>query len=180
MTTVHYFPNGRGRLSPKRSTKGARCGFTLVEIMVVVVIISLLAMMSIPSFQRIQRRSRSSAIASDFRTFATVFNTYAQEHGTWPADTDPGVVPEGLEGQLNSTAWARISPMGGRYNWEQDQLHAGVRYKAAIAISATSDAPMRVDADQLRDIDVVIDDGILTTGSFRTGANGDPIFIIER
>jgi prepilin-type N-terminal cleavage/methylation domain-containing protein len=180
MIIVHYFPNDRDRLSPRRSHKAARRGFTLVEIMVVVVIISLLAMMSIPSFQRIQRRSRSAAIASDFRTFATVFNAYAQEHGTWPADTDPGETPAGLEGLLNSTGWARVTPMGGRYNWEQDQLHAGVRYKAAVAISGTSDAPLVVDANQLRDIDVVIDDGNLSTGNFRTGANGDGVFIIER
>ncbi len=148
--------------------------------MVVMVIISLLAMLSIPAFQKIQRRSRSTTIASDFRTFAAVFNAYAQEHGAWPVDTDPGEVPTGLEGQLNSTAWARVTPMGGRYNWEQDQLHAGTRYKAAISISGTSDAPLVVDANQLLDIDTVIDDGNLSTGSFRTGANGDGLFIVER
>jgi prepilin-type N-terminal cleavage/methylation domain-containing protein len=158
----------------------ARRGFTLVEIMVVVVIISLLAMMSIPAFQRIQRRSRSAAIASDVRTFATVFSTYAQERGTWPEDTDPGEIPAGLDGQLNSTAWARVTPMGGRYNWEQNQLHAGVRYTAAIAISATADSPLVVDANQLRDIDSVLDDGNLNTGSFIIGANGNGVFIIER
>ena len=155
-------------------------GFTLVEIMVVMVIVSMLAMLSIPAFQKIQRRSRSTTIASDFRTFAAVFNTYAQEKGSWPVDTDPGEVPAGLEGQLNSTAWARVTPMGGRYNWEQDQLHAGVRYKAAIAISGTNDTPLVIDANQLLDIDIVIDDGNLSTGSFRTGANGDGLFIIER
>lgn len=148
--------------------------------MVVMVIISLLAMLSIPAFQKIQRRSRSTTIASDFRTFAAVFNAYAQENGAWPADTDPGEVPTGLDGQLNSTAWARVTPMGGRYNWEQDQLHAGTRYKAAIAITGTADAPLVVDANQLLDIDIVIDDGNLSTGSFRTGANGDGLFIIER
>lgn len=170
-------------ISPKIRAAGAigkSRGFTLVEIMVVMVIISLLAMLSIPAFQKIQRRSRSTTIASDFRTFAAVFNAYAQEHGSWPADTDPGEVPTGLEGQLNTTAWSRVTPMGGRYNWEQDQLHAGVRYKAAIAISGTSDAPLVVDANQLLDVDIVVDDGNLSTGNFRTGANGDGIFIIER
>lgn len=155
-------------------------GFTLVEIMVVVTLISLIAMLSVPTMQKIRRKARATAIANDFRVFATAFMTYSQENGAWPAETAAGVTPTGMEPYLRGGAWPRVTPMGGRYNWENNQLHqAGFRPRAAIAISSTGDSPVLVDADQLTAIDTAIDDGNLTTGNFRVGAGNAPLFVIE-
>lgn len=162
-----------GQFAPTR-------GFTLVEILVVVVIISLLAMLAIPGMQMVQRRARSSAVINDFRVFATAFQTHAQEHGSFPVETDVALVPAGMETTLKTDAWLRATPIGGHYNWENDQMHFGVRYKAAIAITATGDAPLPLDVNQLTVIDRAVDDGDLYNGNFRLGAGLCPLFVIEK
>lgn len=154
--------------------------FTLVEILVVVVIISLLAMLAIPAVQLVQRRAKSSAVQNDFRVFATAFETYAHETGSFPAEAAVGIVPTGMENALKSDAWLRITPIGGHYNWESNQLHGGNHYKAAIAITGTADAPLPLDVNQLTDIDKAIDDGNLYTGNFFLGAGLNPVFVIEK
>lgn len=159
---------------------GSARGFTLVEILVVVVIISLLAMLSIPALQMVQRRARSSAVINDFRVFATAFQTYAHEQGSFPAEADVATVPAGMETALKSESWLRVTPIGGHYNWENNQMHFGNRYKAAIAINATGDAPLTLDVNQFTDIDRAIDDGDLYNGNFRLGAGLVPLFVIEK
>ena len=166
--------------SPTRPWSGSARGFTLVEILVVVVIISLLAMLAIPSLQLVQRRARSSAVINDFRVFAAAFETYAHEHGSFPDEVEAGVVPAGMETMLKTDAWQRVTPIGGHYNWESNQMLFGIRYKAAIAITATSDAPLPLDVNQLTDIDKTIDDGDLYNGNFRLGAGLCPLFVIEK
>lgn len=158
----------------RHSRLGSVRGFTLVEILVVVTIISLLAMVAIPGVQVVQRRAKSSAVVNDFRVFATAFETYAHERGSFPPEADVGEIPPGMEIYLKSDAWTRVTPMGGRYNWEKDQLHGGP-VKAAIAITG---APY--DANQLLDIDKAIDDGNPLTGNFRLGVEMCPLFVIER
>jgi hypothetical protein len=70
--------------------------------------------------------------------------------------------------------------MGGKYNWENNQLHFGMRYRAAIAITATADAPLPLDVNQLLDIDRTIDDGNLLNGNFRLGNGFCPLFVIQQ
>ena len=155
-------------------------GFTLVEIMVVVTIISLLAMLAVPTMQKIRRKARASAIANDFRVFSTAFLTYSHENGAWPAESAAGVVPTGMEPYLKGGVWTRVSPMGGRYNWDNKQLHqSGFTPRAAIAITGTGDSPILIDASQLAAIDEALDDGDLTTGNFRLGSGNAPLFVIE-
>ncbi len=147
--------------------------------MVVVLIISVLATLAVPAIQRTRMKAKTAAIVGDFRTFASAFETYAQETGKWPAEAAAGSIPSGMGGRLSRTAWRRKTPMGGCYNWEYDRVHFGVRYKAAIAISATAAAPLPLDVAQLTDIDERIDDGNLMSGSFRLGTGNIPLFIIQ-
>ena len=58
-------------------------------------------------------------------------------------------------------------------------MHAGTRYRAAIAISGTTTVPSIQDLDLVEAIDRVIDDGNLATGSFRIGADDEPVFIVS-
>jgi len=148
--------------------------------MMVVLIISLLALMAVPAFQRIKMKTRTSIIANDLRVFAAAFDVYAQEKGTWPPEAAPGVIPVGMEVYLRNTAWTRTTPIGGKYNWENNQLHFGVRYRAAIAISAAPGAPLPLDAAQLYALDQAIDDGNLLTGNFRIGTGLNPLYVIQQ
>lgn len=157
-----------------------RAGFTLVEIMVVVVIISVLAMLAVPAVARIQRKAKSAAIINDFRVFAAAFATYAQENGTWPAEVAAGVLPPEMAGRINSQAWTRKTPMGGKYNWDYNQMHFGVRYAAAITISAAAGAPLTLDVAQLQDLERTIDSSFnWLGGSFHLGTGLVPMYVVQ-
>jgi prepilin-type N-terminal cleavage/methylation domain-containing protein len=134
-----------------------RQGFTMVEIMIVVVIIGLLAALAIPAFQRVRRKAQNTRFASDLRTFAQAFETYAMEKGVWPANAGSGVVPAALVGDISSKSWTETNTLGGRWNWDQNRL--GIT--AAIATTGVT-----VDATQMAEIDAMIDDGNLATGTF--------------
>ncbi len=153
-------------------------GFTLVELMVVVAIISILVAAVVPTIANIRRRSLASALGNDLRVFAATFDTYAHETGTWPAEVDAGVLPPEVASRMNSNAWLRPTPIGGQYNWDAGQMHAGVKYRAAIAVSSTGVSPLVENADLLQTIDRVIDDGNLSSGNFRLGADNEPVFIV--
>jgi len=171
----------RNRIATLPRTDGRRAGggFALVEIMMVAAIISLLATLAVPSLEKIQTEARTTVIVSDLRVFAAAFQAYAQETGDWPAEVKQGIVPAEMAGRLSESAWMRTTPMGGKYNWERNQLHRGVRYAAAISIKKTKKAPLPLDVNQLLDIDRKIDDGDLLTGQFQIGSGNVPLFVIQ-
>jgi type II secretory pathway pseudopilin PulG len=171
-----------GRQRIPRSAAGV---ISLVEMMVVVLIIGLLFLMGVPTYQRIQRKARATAVANDFRVFGAAFQAYAHEKGSWPAEATAGVVPTGISSQdIQTSVWAVKTPMGGKFDWEYNQVHPGGtspggKWHAALAITGTTDAPLVVDADLMQEVDEALDDGDLTTGNFRTGFGDCPIFILE-
>lgn len=124
----------------------------------VVVIIGLLAALAIPAMQRVRRRAQNSRFVSDLRTFSQAFETYAMEHGDWPANAGSGVVPAALTDQISSMSWVAVNSLGGRWNWDAYRL--GI--KAGIATTGVTATP-----EQMAAIDKMIDDGDLTTGRFR-------------
>ena len=161
-------------------SRAAQAGFSLVELMVVVLIISLLAAVAVPAFARIQRKAKTAALVNDLRVFAAAFDAYAQETGAWPPEAAVSVLPPLMNGRISTAAWSRITPIGGKYNWEYNRRHAGVRYGASLAVGAAIGAPFGVDAAQMLDIDRAIDDGDLTTGNFISGTGAVPVFVISR
>lgn len=171
---------GRQRF-PRRATRA----FSLVELMIAVLIISMFFVMAVPTYQRIQRKARATSVVNDFRVFGAAFQAYAHERGSWPAEATAGVIPTGINDQdIQTTVWSLRTPMGGKFDWENNQVHPGGtspggKWRAALAITGTSDAPLIVDADLMEEIDQALDDGDLTTGNFRTGFGDCPIFILE-
>lgn len=164
-----------------RRRAGARrftAGFSIVEIMVALTIVSLLITLAVPQLKKYQVAAGATVVVSDLRTFATAFETYAQEKGSFPAEVEAGVMPPEMADRLGASGWLRVTPIGGHYNWENNQKHGGVRYRAAISISETATAPLEVHEERLREIDRLIDDGNLSTGNFRTGVNHDALYII--
>lgn len=146
--------------------------------MITLTIISLLAALAMPTMKSVKRRTAATAIGNDLRTFAAGFEAYVHETGNWPAETNAGVLPPEMANRINPTAWGRATPLGGQYNWDNNQMHAGNRFKAAIAISDTAAAPFVQDMDLMEAIDRIIDDGNLATGNFRIGADDEPVYIV--
>ncbi|HEX2860008.1 MAG TPA: type II secretion system protein [Lacunisphaera sp.] len=169
----------------QRMPRSAAAGFSLVELMIAVLIISLLFFMAVPTYQRIQRKARATTVVNDFRVFGAAFQAYAHEKGSWPAEVPPGVVPDGVSKQdIQTEVWSKPTSMGGKFDWENNQAHPGGtgpggRWRAALAITGTSDAPLLLDADLMEEIDEALDDGNLETGNFRKGFGDCPLFIIE-
>lgn len=146
--------------------------------MVTIAILSVLIAAIVPTMTHIRRRSLATAIGNDLRVFATAFEAYAHETGNWPAESDPGALPPEMASRVSLPSWQRQTAMGGRYNWDNNQMHYGVRYKAVIAISSVSNSAVIQDLDLFEAIDRVLDDGVLTTGSFRLGSDDEPILIV--
>ena len=148
-------------------------GFTLVEIMIVVAIIGLLAALAVPSFQKARRRAQITRVANDLRIFADGFNMYAMNRGKFPADTHI-TLPPGMEAYIKQVDWDSDA-LGGRYNWEGPTWGEGGGYNyAGISLFETT-----ATLDTLRELDVLIDNGVLTSGIFRRTSNGRYTFIIE-
>lgn len=163
-----------------RSFGGGSRGASLVELMVVVTIISLLMCAAIPTYGRIQRKARANALVNDFRVFAGAFQARAHATGAWPDETAAGVVPTGLaEDELKSQAWLRPTPIGGQFDWENNQIHNGIRYRAAVALVDTAASPLLADATLYAEVDAALDDGDLATGNFRLGNGNCLLLIVE-
>jgi len=172
-------------IGPQRLPRSAAGVVSLVELLTVVLIISILFMLAVPTYQRIQRKARATAIVNNFRVFGAVFQAYAHEKGTWPAEVAAGIMPAGIDSEdLQVSNWTRPTPIGGKFDWEYNQTHPGGtspggRWRAAIAINSTPDSPLLIDADLFETIDEALDDGDLTTGNFRLGYGDCPLFILE-
>ena len=177
-------PRASRQIGSQRIPRSA-AGLSLVELMIVVLIISMLFLAAIPAYQRIQRKARAAALTNDFRVFGAVFQAQAHEKGAWPAEANAGVVPTGITSDdIQAGVWQKPTAMGGQFDWENNQAHPGGtspggKWRAALAITGTSAAPLMIDADLMQEIDESLDDGNLETGNFRKGFGDCPILIIE-
>lgn len=174
------------RLLGRQHIPRSAAGVGLVELMVVVLIISLLMALAVPSYQLVQQKAKAAALTNDMRVFAAVFLAYSHEHGAWPAESAAGVVPSGITNQeMKLDVWTTSTPTGGKFDWEYLQVHpggttAGGKWRAAIAISDAGPLPLLLDQAMFQMMDAAIDDGNLTTGSFRLGYGNCPIYILEQ
>lgn len=154
--------------------------FTIIEIMVTVSVLSICMAVVVPRLTSTKRQAIATTVGNDLMKFAAAFDVYAQERGQFPAETEAGVFPPEMAERINSQAWTRMTPMGGQYNWDNNQTHYGTRYRAIIQISATAAAPLPEDVEIWEALDRTIDDGNLSTGHFRLGAGNEPIYIIAQ
>lgn len=141
-------------------------------------IVSLSVAVLVPRLTSTKRQAIATAVAADLTQFSSAFDVYAQERGSFPAETDTGVLPPEMVGRIKPETWTRMTPMGGQYNWDNSQMHYGNRYRAVIQISASESAPLPEDVEMWEALDRTIDDGNLATGNLRLGAGNEPIFIV--
>ena len=141
--------------------------FTLVEVMTSIMIMSICVAVLVPRLTKTKRQAQATTLINDLRTFAAAFDAYAQEKGAFPVEVAAGVVPAEMTDRLNNTAWRRTTPIGGQYNWDNNQTHYGTLYRAVIQISETASAPLVQDVELWELIDRLMDDGNLATGNFR-------------
>ncbi len=157
----------------------SKSGFTLIELAIVGLIIGILGALAIPGFMKTMRSSQNSTVANDLRVFSGAFQRYELEHGDWPRDRQSvGEVPPDMVGYLGEGGWKRRSPIGGLYDWDRYNFHGFELSEAVIEISSLSENNVVASREQLREIDELIDDGVLTTGRFQLGFENSPIYIL--
>jgi type IV pilus assembly protein PilA len=130
----------------------------LIELMVVVTVTGIVAAIAIPGFRNARNASIASRLANDWRVFAGAFETHATQTGGWASDGIGNSLPAAVQPYLEGSSWNQVAPNGGTWDWEQDRLGT----KAAIALKVRSPMP-----EVFVRVDRMIDDGDITSGSFR-------------
>ncbi|MGB0767534.1 MAG: type II secretion system protein [Phycisphaeraceae bacterium] len=141
--------------------RARRTGFTLMEILIVVVILGILAAIVIPSFASATEDTRKNAFVQDLRQFESGILRYEIDNGEYPPDGGSGSVPLGLESYVDVGKWTDGTPIGGVWDNETDDV-----LTAGMGVHFNGTGTTR-DAAYMADIDGIIDDGNVTTGSFR-------------
>lgn len=70
--------------SRKRRENCHKCGFTLIEMLIVVGIIAILAAIAVPNLLEAQTRSKVARVKSDLRTVAMAIETFRQANNSLP------------------------------------------------------------------------------------------------
>ncbi|MEM0979030.1 MAG: type II secretion system protein [Cyanobacteria bacterium P01_H01_bin.58] len=75
----------------------AQSGFTLIELLVVIVMIGVLTAMAWPMYASVVRRARYAEVKQQMGTMAKEISAYLLEKGRYPADTNSGKQPAGVD-----------------------------------------------------------------------------------
>ncbi len=144
-----------------------RGGFTLVEILIVVVILGILASIVIGQFGNASQDAARVAFATSLREYATAAERYRIDHAAFPGDGSSGQVPAGFEDYVRAEQFQVPTPIGGV--WDTEFNDNGVGFAVGVHFDGTGETR---DDTYMAAIDAMIDDGVLTSGSFRRLASG--------
>ena len=91
-------------------------GFSLLELLIVCAVIGIIANIAIPGLYASIYRAKASRIIEDYNMMRTMVHQYYVDHGSYPADTGPGVEPPELASYLqNRLIWTQADY---QYEWE--------------------------------------------------------------
>ena len=148
-------------------------GFTLVEVLLVVTIVGILAAVVIPSFANATVETQQKAFAACLKTFYAAAMYYEAKTGEYPADSSSGNCPAGWEDYIDKDIWTRPTPVGGV--WDTEFEDSGVT--SAVGVHFGGSHNNNPGDAYMSEVDELIDNGDLNTGSFRKIA-GDRYYII--
>ena len=156
---------------PLQKRTGSRAlGLTLVELMLGLLVALLALGLLFTGLAHLSRQARCAQLGADLQAFAGVLEKSHAAGGRWPA------TGEEAGAALRDPRWAAGSPVGGSYGWLPP---AAAGRPGRITLTAFHPAfPLALTRTELLELDRRIDDGDLTTGRFRTGFNGWPVYLV--
>lgn len=117
-----------------------RRGFTLIDVLTALVLISVFVRIGIPMYERVIRQAETLRVESDFEAVRQAVVEYHIDHGEWPEESGPGLVPPRLAPYLDGLPFVR-----GRYrlDWQHWPLPSGLpgvpAVRAALALSVITE-----------------------------------------
>jgi type II secretory pathway pseudopilin PulG len=154
-----------------RMQKSKSSAFSLVELMIIVAILSDVLIVAMPAFLRARNLSQNTKFMNDLRTAAAAFEMYSAENNRYPAPAGPGTIPSGMGPYLSGTPWSSVNSIGCSWVWQP------TTQTSTAAIGVTS--PVALDDLRMLDIDIRLDNGVSSTGSFRKIDERNYFYILE-
>lgn len=127
------------------STRGGRCGFTLVELLVVIAIIGVLVALLLPAVQAAREAARRMSCANNLRQLGIATHNFHDTHGALPSSWQ---APKTYDGTATADGWsilAQILPF-----IEQQNLHQHVNFEASYNGQVLTGTTDRVSAQKVK------------------------------
>lgn len=77
-----------------------RQGFSVVEVLVVFSILVILVRFAIPRYNHMRKQAQARAAVADVRVLRDALFNFHQDRNSWPNESGPGNVPQGLQTYL--------------------------------------------------------------------------------
>lgn len=135
-------------------------GMTLIEIVITVSVIGLLAAFILPAVSKAMERRDGARAASKMRIAVNAFELCKAETGSYPLDRNRAQIPPEMTdyfADLGIDWWTVENELGGKWDWDKDN---NFPYSISIVDPTSSQKA-------LQDLDAMLDDGDLETGTFR-------------
>ena len=147
-------------------------GFTLVELLIVVVILAILAAIVIPMMNSSSDETKRSRFADNLRSFVTAAQIAAAKNGDDIEDASSGTLPVELAPYIKASSWEKGTPLGGV--WDSEKTSFGV----ASAIGVHFNTGVNPGDSEMEQVDNLLDDGVLSSGTFRKFASDRYYFVL--